>query len=74
MSNIKAIKQGPEFKETLKGYRLIKGLTESEMAAAIGKTLRTYLNYENGRTEIGLGSMIAISRKLGYTCDELFSK
>lgn len=59
-------------KFTLKQYRLIKGLTQAQMAEIIGIHVNTYANWEENPEKISIGKAKLIAEALGLSIDELF--
>lgn len=58
-------------KERLKMLREEKGVTQKEVAAAIGVTPSAYANYEQGTREPSIQILINICRYFGVTSDFL---
>lgn len=56
----------------LKAERIRAGLSTSDMATLIGKTVDTYRNKENGKTQFRLTEIAAIAKKLNMSIDYLF--
>ena len=48
----------------LKGYRVMIGKTQEEMAQVIGVTRETYINKENGKTKLTVNEAVAIVKLL----------
>ena len=55
----------------LKHTRIIRNLTQQNMADALGIALRSYQRYEEGTTEPNLDNLILISKKLEVSTDYL---
>ncbi len=49
-------------KNKLKGYRVMAGFTQKEMAEAIGISLKSFLDKENGKKEFSLEEAKAITK------------
>lgn len=62
------------FAEKVKQTRVEKGLTQDEMADAIGVSKRTYIEYETGRNEPKLSTITLIANKLCLSVSELLSE
>jgi transcriptional regulator with XRE-family HTH domain len=58
---------GKHFQE----LRQAKGLSQSELAKAVGVPMPTLRNWEQGRREPGLGAAYHLARALGVSLDEL---
>ena len=62
------------FGEKVKNLRIQNGLTQKELAKAIGVSTRSLINYETGRCYPRQASVVAkLSDKLGVTADYLLS-
>lgn len=62
------------FGEKVKDLRIQNGLTQKELAKAIGVSTRSLINYETGRCYPRQASVVAkLSEKLGVTADYLLS-
>ncbi len=59
-------------KFTLKQHRLIKGLTQAQMAEIIGVHVNTYANWEESPEKISIGKAKLIAEALGLSIDEIF--
>ena len=59
------------FPAKLKELRLSRNLTEQQLADQIGVSLKTYKNYEAGRTKPRIATIIKLVRTLDATTDEL---
>lgn len=61
----------------VKGFRVMVGMTQEEMANAIGVSVRAYINKEIGKSEFTIGEFKQIkdtlnSRGLNLTVSDLF--
>lgn len=56
----------------LKGYRIMSGLTQKDMAELIGKSVSTYRKKENGEIVFWLSEIVIIAKKLNRSVNELF--
>ena len=59
------------FSTKLKELRLTRNLTEQQLAELIDVSLKTYKNYEAGKTKPRIATIIKLVRALGTTSDEL---
>lgn len=55
----------------IKGARLAKGLTQEELADAIGRTAETISNIERGKNAPGVDTVYAICKVLGLAFADL---
>jgi transcriptional regulator with XRE-family HTH domain len=62
------------FKTTLKQLRKKAGLTQAELAIAIGTSQAAVANYESGTKAPELAKLPAIAKALGVTVAELFEE
>lgn len=62
---------GDIFHENLKKARMRKGLSQQEIADLLGIAKSTYSMWENGNREPNLMKIIALTKVLGVTGDEL---
>ena len=60
-----------EFHENLLRLRQEKGLTQPEVAAGTGISLRAYQNYERGLRDPQRAALIALADFYGISLDEL---
>ena len=59
------------FPSKLKELRLAGNLSEEELADQIGISIKTYRNYESGKTKPRINTFKKIVLALGTTSDEL---
>ena len=59
------------FPTKLKELRLSHNLSEEELADQIGISIKTYRNYESGKTKPRINTFKKIVLALGTTADEL---
>lgn len=57
--------------EKLKSARLFAGKKQKEVAEVLSCTTQCYSNYEKGKTEPNIDSLILIAKYFGVTLDEL---
>ena len=62
------------FAENLKKYRLTCGMTQADMALHLGMTERGYRNYELGKHEPNLSTLIIIADELQVSLDDLVGR
>ena len=62
------------FGEKLKKLRMQAGLSQEKLAAALGITKRTVINYEMGKSLPPAESLTNISKYFGVTIDELITE
>lgn len=55
----------------LRAERVAKGLTQAQMASAIGISTNAYWHKENGQRDIGVNEFVKILQVLGYSKDKL---
>ena len=58
-------------KLTLRQHRLIKGITQKELADSIGVHETTYLKIERDLNNAKVSNVVAICKALGISIDEL---
>ena len=61
----------PGFGKRLREDRLLVGMTQQQIADAVGVTLRTYQRYESGDTEPSLYDLVSLCIVLSTTPDRL---
>ena len=59
------------FNERLKEFRLLRGLTQKQVAESLGIVLSTYSNYELGRREPNVRNLVCLSHILNVPLDVL---
>jgi len=59
------------FSENLKAFRRESGLKQGEIAELVGVTSSTWSNYEVGKSEPNIESIVKISTELGVSIDSL---
>lgn len=60
-----------EFKDRLRGLRLALGLSQSDVATAVGVATLTYLRWENGSYEPRLSDLKRLAQVLGVSVGNL---
>jgi len=55
----------------LRAERVAKGLTQAQMASAIGISTNSYWRKENGQRSLGVDEFVKILQVLGYSQDKL---
>ncbi|WP_304402271.1 helix-turn-helix transcriptional regulator [Lactobacillus intestinalis] len=55
----------------LKAERIAKGLTQAQLAKAIGLSTNAYWRKENGQRDIGIKEFLKILKVLGYSENKL---
>lgn len=55
----------------IKAERVAKGLTQTEMAEAVGMNRTTYIRKEAGKTDLGVEEFMAIVTYLGFETTDL---
>ncbi len=60
------------YKRRLKGLRIIKGLTQNEMAQLLDMPKSTYIKKENGKSSFSIEEAIGLSRVLELSIDNIF--
>lgn len=58
--------------QTLKAYRMLKGVKQENIAMMLGVTLTTYSNKETGKTQFSLYEAKKISDYFGIPIEQLF--
>ncbi|KNH48616.1 hypothetical protein VCV52_3972 [Vibrio cholerae V52] len=58
----------------LKRLREERGLTQSDVAAAAKATAKTVMNWESGKTEPKASELLALSKKLGVSINEILGE
>ncbi|MBY6916003.1 helix-turn-helix transcriptional regulator [Clostridium botulinum] len=58
--------------QTLKAYRMLKGVKQEAIAEILGITLTTYSNKETGKTQFSLYEAKKISDYLNVSIEQLF--
>lgn len=58
--------------ENLKEARKLKGITQKQIAAELGKYQSDYSEYETGRIELDYEKIVYLCRRLDITPNELF--
>ena len=58
--------------KTIKGIRLAKEISQSEMAVSLGVHVNTYVNWEKNPSKIPVSKAIAICDRLGVSIDRDF--
>ncbi|WP_419237597.1 helix-turn-helix domain-containing protein [Photobacterium leiognathi subsp. mandapamensis] len=58
----------------LKRLREEKGITQSDLGNAAKTTAKTVMNWESGKTEPKASELIALSKKLGVSINELLGR
>lgn len=61
-----------KLKFTLKQARLLKGLTQKEVAKKLGVHVQTYSNMERNPDDVTVGEAKLISEILGFSYDFIF--
>lgn len=61
-----------KLKLTLKQARLLKGLTQKEVAKKLGVHVQTYSNMEKNPDDVTIGEAKLISEILGFSYDFIF--
>jgi putative transcriptional regulator len=56
----------------LRGMRFIEGLSQEELAAAVGASRRTISSLERGRSTPSLTLAVALARRLDIAVEDLF--
>lgn len=59
------------FKDKIKQWRLLSGLTQQEIADRIHKSRGAYMSYERGNSEPYLTTLLKLSDLYGKSLDEL---
>ena len=62
------------FGDNIKRLRKNKGLKQQELAEILGIKRNTYSDWENGKTEPKLGSVVKLAHVFGTTTDELLGQ
>jgi transcriptional regulator with XRE-family HTH domain len=57
--------------KTIQEFRLARGLSQSQLAAAAGVPFRSLQNYEQGHRTVPLAAAARLADALGVTLDEL---
>lgn len=60
--------------ERIKGLRETKGLTQAQLAAALGKSIETISNFERGKTIPSVMTLANLAEALGQPLQALFDK
>lgn len=63
-----------DFSKRLKELRYSMGYTQTEMATALGITVRGYRNYEIGAREPNLTFLVTLADKLNVSMDDLIGR
>ena len=63
---------GKALGQRLKGCREAKGLTQAQLAMALGKSVETVSNFERGRTLPSLLTLNSLAEKLGVPLTAFF--
>ena len=58
----------------LKEIRIKSGLSQEDVAKLMGINVRTYQNYEYGRTRMDCGNLLQLCEKLNLSMDYLFDR
>jgi transcriptional regulator with XRE-family HTH domain len=62
----------PDFPDRLRRLREAKGLSQTQLGAAVGKTAQAVATWERGsRKPVDLVTLVRIAAALGVTLDEL---
>ena len=64
------LKHGRYF--AVKGYQIVAGVTDAELAKALGITVRTLQNKRGGRSDFTASEALIMSKLLNTTQDQLF--
>ena len=59
------------FGHRIRGYRKARGLSQSDLAARLGKSTSTISSYETDAKSIPVDSLIPLAEAFGITIDEL---
>lgn len=62
------------FGDRLRATRMYRGMTQQRLADTIGMALRTYQQYEQGRSEPSFGTLTAIADALDIPTDYLLGR
>lgn len=65
-------KIGQKLGARIKGLREAKGLTQAQMASALGKSVETVSNFERGKTIPSVLTLDQVARVLGQPIGNLF--
>ena len=60
------------FGQTIKKYRMIKGLTQDELSEQIDLDRKTIVHIEQGETDPKLSTIVLLSQGLETSCSRLF--
>lgn len=59
-------------KMTIKQHRILKGITQEEMAKRVGIHVNTYANYEREPDKMSVGHAKRIAAALGVSPNDIF--
>ncbi|MBP3930674.1 MAG: helix-turn-helix domain-containing protein [Serratia marcescens] len=62
------------YTQNIKALRVVKGLTQEDLAKFLGISLNSYNNKENGKREFSLIEANSLAELFGYSIEEIFFK
>ncbi|MEZ8297349.1 helix-turn-helix domain-containing protein [Vibrio splendidus] len=60
--------------ENIKRLREEKGVTQLDMAQAVGTSTKTVMNWESGKTEPKASELVTIAKRLGVSVNEVLGQ
>ncbi|OEF80595.1 transcriptional regulator [Vibrio splendidus 1F-157] len=60
--------------ENIKRLREEKGVTQLDMAQAVGASTKTVMNWESGQTEPKASELVMIAKRLGVSINEILGQ
>jgi transcriptional regulator with XRE-family HTH domain len=60
--------------ETIKKYRVAKGLSQGALGAALGVSWQQYSKYENGANRLSIGKFLIVAQTLEVPVEKLLNQ